>query len=436
LSVARALAHVEAALNQLLLTGYSNVISSAIIYSDIEPEPISFPFRHNWADPLIERISFSTGVSTASKGYESSTGQRIKPRREIEITQVTKNDTERRMLRAKLNAHQNRKWLIPMLDDRTRLSTSITAGATTITADTLYRDYEIGGRVGIRQLDDTGVITASEELLINNLSATDITTSTPTVNSYSNPEIYPVRRAIIEASISPRGHTDSVEEVIILARLIAEDEKVIPHRIVEWTPAATYKAYEVFPFAQWPNDWSELRNYAIDRQREDVDYELGSFVTESDTNAASEAFSWHIILDTKQKQAEFLGWFYARAGSLNYLWVPTMQRDFEVVSATGDDLTVTGHNYFENFSGSESRRDLAFVYNDNSVILRRIESSSVSGVNEVLDLDNSVPTLTNLRSVSYLLFCRLDNDTIERACETDTKARFAWLFREMLVSPT
>lgn len=432
----QALPVYESALNSLSLAGYSNVISSAILYSDVEPEPISFPYyRHNWGDPLIERISFTTGVSTAVRGYESNVGQRVKPRREIEITQVTKNDTERRMLRAKLNAHQNRKWLIPMLGDRERLTTSISAGATTITTDTLYKDYEIGGRVGIRQLNDAGVITASEELLIGNLTDTDITTSTPTINSYTNPEVYPIRRAILDASITPRGHTDSVEEVTILARLIAEDEKSIPHRIVPWTPATTYKTYEVFPFAQWPNDWSELRDYAIDRAREDVDRELGSFTAASDTTAASEAFSWRIILDTKQKQAEFLGWFYARAGSLNYLWVPTMQRDFEVVSALGDDLTVVGHNYSENFSGSEFRRDLSFTYNDNSAILRRIEGVSLSGANEILDLDNNVPTLTNLRSISCLLFCRLDNDTIERACETDTKARFAWMFREMLVSP-
>jgi hypothetical protein len=435
LTVARALAHYEAGLNRLLLTGYSNVISSAILYSDIEPDPISFPFRHNWTDTLIERISFATGVSTAIKGYESANAQRIKPRREIEISQITRNDTERRMLRAKLNAHQNRKWLVPMLDDREQLTVPIASDATTIPTDTLYKDYEIGGWVGIRQLNDAGEIVTWEELVIGSFTNTEITLSTAVVNDYPSPEVYPVRRAILDASIAPRGHTDSVEEVSILARLLAEDEQVIPHRIIEWTPMTTYRSFEIFPFAEWPNDWSELRDCSIDRAREDVDYEFGSFVTESDTNAASETFSWRIILDTKQKQAEFLGWFYARAGSLNYLWVPTMQRDFEIVSVAGNDLIVKGHNYSENFSGSEFRRDLAFIYNDNSIIIRRIESVLESGANEVLDLDNSVPTLTNLRSVSYLLFCRLDNDTIERASETDTKARFAWLFREMLISP-
>lgn len=424
----------EAMFGTLQLAGFSNVISSAVLYSDVEPDPVSFPFRHNWVDDWIERISFASGISTARKGYEQGMGQRVKPRREIEITQVLKDDTERRMFRAKLNANQHRKWFVPMLDDRERLVGSVSA-TNIFAVDTLYRDYEVGGYFGIRQLNDTGRITHWEELLITGLTDMQITTATVTANSYTNPEVYPLRRAIIGMNQSLRGHTDSVEEATILARLIAEDEKVTPHRIVEWSPATTYKSHEVFPADEWPNNWAELRDYEVTRSGEEVDFITGPFAIESDAIAAGEVFSWRIILQTKQQQAEFLGWYYARAGSLNYLWVPTMQRDFTVVSAASDDLTVEGRNYFENYSSSEFRRDLAFVYNDNSMILRRIQSVTLDGVNEVLDLDANVPTLTNLRSVSYLLFCRMDNDTIERAAATDTKASFSWLFREILSSP-
>lgn len=435
LTEAQARSITEAMFGSLQLAGFSNVISTAVLYSDVEPAPISFPFRHNWVDDWIERISFATGVSTARKGYEQGVGQRVKPRREIEITQVLKDDTERRMFRAKLNANQHRKWLVPMLDDRQRLIGSVASGVNVFAVDTLYRDYEIGGQFGIRQLNDTGRIAHWEELLITGLTDTQITTATNTVNSYTNPEVYPVRRAIIAASQSLRGHTDAIEETSVLARLVAEDEKVIPHRIIEWTPATTYHTHEVFSADEWPNNWVELRDYEVSRVREEVDFELGPFAVESDAIGASEVFSWRIILQTKQQQAEFLGWFYAHAGSLNYLWVPTMQRDFAIVSAVGSDLTVEDHNYFDNYAASEYRRDIAFVYNDNSMILRRVNSVVVAGANETLTLDAAVPTQTNLRSVSYLLFCRLDNDTLERAAATDNKVQFAWLFREVLSSP-
>lgn len=425
----------EAMVGSLQLAGFSNVISSAVLYSDIEPVPVSYPFRHNWVDDWVERISFASGISTARKGHEQGVGQRVKPRREIEIIQVLKDDHERRMFRAKLNANQHRKWFIPMLDDRERLVGPVSSGVNVFAVDTLYKDYEVGGYFGIRQLNDAGRITHWEELLIAGLTDLQITTATTTANSYISPEVYPLRRAIISANQSLRGHTDSVEETTILARLIAEDEKVTPHRIVEYTPATAYKSYEVFPADDWPNNWAELRDYEVTRTREEVDYTTGPFTVESDAIAASEVFSWRIILQTKQQQAEFLGWFYARAGSLNYLWVPTMQRDFAIVSVVGSNLTVEGHNYSENYISSEFRRDVAFVYNDNSMILRRINSVVVAGANETLALDAAVPTQTNLRSVSYLLFCRLDNDTMERAAATDTKAAFSWLFREVLSSP-
>lgn len=429
------LQNYESALNALLLNGYSNVIPSAVLYSDIEPDPISFPFRHNWSDSFIERISFATGISTAVRGYEQANGQRIKPRREIEISQVLRDDAERRMLRAKLNAHQHRKWFVPMLNHRDRLTSSLSAGATTITLSTLYKDYEIGGYVGLRQLDEAGRIIASEEALITNLTSTEITCA-PLVNSYTNAEVYPAKRAILQASVSPRGHTDSVEDLTIQAQLLAEDEKVTPHRIAAWTPTISYKSYEVFDPASWQsNDWTETRDYEVTRSRETIDFETGIFGVDSDAIGANETFSYRITLEGLDKQAAFLGWFYARAGSLNYLWVPTMQRDFAITSAASGDITVEGHNYFDNFSGSEHRQDLAFVYNDNTLAIRRIESVVIDGANEVLTADSTLPTLTNLRSLSCLLFCRLEADTLEIAHVTDNKAQFAWLFRSVLSSP-
>lgn len=305
LTYARRLAHYEAALNSLFLNGFSNVVPSAVLYSDVEPDPISFPFRHNWSDNLIERISFRTGISTVRKGYEQANGQCIKPRREIEISQLLKDDYERNMFRAKLNAHQNRKWFVPILEDRERLTSALSAGATTIATDTLYKDYEIGGYAGVRQLNNAGRITTWEEGLITGLTDTQITIAAPgLVNSYTSPEVYPVRRAIISASQSLRGHTDSVEDTTLLARLIAEDEKAVPRRLTAWTPTITYRSYEAFDPAIWrSNDWSELREYEVARSREEVDFNVGTFGAESDSIAAGDSFTYRTTLEGKDKLA-------------------------------------------------------------------------------------------------------------------------------------
>lgn len=433
----RYLAHYEAAINATLLNGDSNVVSSAILYSDIEPAPVEFPFRHNWSDSLIERISFRTNHSVARKGYSENAITRPKPRREIEISQVLRDNGERTRLRSALTAQQQRKWFVPILEDREPLTSPLSAGATTIPVSTQYKDYEVDSWAELRQLNDAGQIVKSEVVEISAVNANDIET-TATVNTYDAllSTVSPARRARLSNSQSLRGHTGAVEETTILARLLAEDERVAPNRITPWTPTITYKGYEVFDPAAWQsNDWSELRDYDVTREQETVDFDAGSFEDESDSLAAVEVFSYRMLLDTRAKQAALLGWFYARAGAARYLWVPTMQADFEVVSELSNTLTVAGHNYSNNFAVDEFRRDLAFIYHDNTMQLRRITSVAVAGVNETLTLNTTVPTLTNLRSVSYLRFCQLDGDTLEIARVTDTKARFAWAFRELLTSP-
>lgn len=434
---ARYLAHYEAAINAILLNGDSNVVSSAILYSDIEPAPVEFPFRHNWSDSLIERISFRTNQSVARKGYSENAITRPKPRREIEISQVLRDNSERTRLRSQLTAQQSRKWFVPILEDREPLVSPLSAGATTIPVSTQYKDYEVDSWAELRQLNDAGQIVKSEVVEISAVNANDIQT-TATVNSYDAllSTVSPARRALIGNAASLRGHSGAVEETTILARLLAEDEKVTPNRITPWTPDLTYKGYEVYDPDSWQsNNWDEFRDYEVTRDQETVDFDAGSFEDESDALAAGEVFSYRMLLDTRAKQAALLGWFYARAGAAQYLWVPTMQADFEIVSELSNTLTVAGRNYSDNFSVNEFRRDLAFIYHDNTVALRRITSVTVGVTDETLTLNTTVPTLTNLRSVSYLRFCQLDGDTLEIARVTDTKARFAWAFRELLASP-
>jgi hypothetical protein len=426
----------NASINASLLFAVSNASPSAILYSDIEPTPTTFPFRHNWSDSLIERITFRTNVSTARKGYTENAVIRPKPRREIEIAQVLRDNSERTRLHAQLTTHQHRKWFIPILEDRETLTTGLSAGATLMPATVQYRDYEVGSYVELRQLNSLGQVTKHEHALISSLSPLTTTAITNSYNPFVS-TVGPARRGYIDPQLSLRGHTGAVEDVTVIARLVAEDEKTIPNRITAWTPNLTYKSYEVFNPLTWQsNDWAETRDYDLTRAMDEIDFDAGAFTQESDALGSVETFSYRMLLQGRNLHAALLGWFYARAGQANYLWVPTMQADFEIVSALSGNLTVVGHGYTDNFAGSEFRRDIAFIYYDNTMQLRRVNGVTLDGDNEVLELSSAVPTQVNLRSVSYLRFCQLAGDTLEIARATDNVARFAWSFRELLSSPT
>lgn len=436
---ARYLSHYEAAINKTLLNGYSNVVPTAILYSDEELPPISFPFRHNWTDPLIERISFAANNSKARSGKLEGSQPEPTPRREIELSQVLREDSERRRLRAKLWAHQDRKWFIPVLEDRQQLITTLSSGGNSIPVSPQYKDYEVDSCIGVRELNDAGQIVKSEELEIQTLNAPagPIITKTNLLNTYQ-PYLsyaYPVRRAYIPRAVPVRGHTDSVEDLTIVARLLPEDEELVPNRITNWTPTILRDGFEVLDPSIWTsNDWSDEREYDIEREAQEIDFEIGAFELTSDTVGAEESFSYKMTIKGRDKIAEFLGWFYAREGSLNYLWVPTMQKDFKLVSELASSLTVEGTDYTENYALAQSRRDLAFVYHDNTMELRRVLAFTGSP-NETLTLNTTVPTQTNLRSISLLKFCQMDGNTLEIAKYTDDVWRFAWRFRELLFTP-
>lgn len=427
LSETQIIENYEAALNSIFLRGYSNVIPTAVLSSLIEPDPVGFPWRHNWDSALIERIQFATAISITVNGREEGNGLRSAPRREFELAQILRDNDERREFRAKLWAQQGRKWFVSVRQDA-ELSSALSAGATIIPIDTQYKDYEVDSWVEVRESTNQWLF---EQAQVDSLNP--LTLRTPLVNSYSFPLVMPARRAYISPSLGLRGHTDAVEDFTVVARLIAEDEEVVPNRIVPWVPTTKYRDYEIHEPSQWQsNDWSELREYTVERAVETVDFDTGVFSEETDTAGAVELFSYRMTLEGRDKIAALLGWFYARTGSLNYVWVPSMQRDMEVLEVDGSELLVKGHSYTDNYAGAESRRDLAFVYNNNSMELRRILSATAQGDNDLLTLDVAIPTLVNLRSLSLLKFCRLEADQVEIAWHTDNVAQFAWSFRELL----
>jgi hypothetical protein len=429
----------EAAVGATFLNGRSDANPTAILLSSFEPDPISFPFRHNWTEALIERISFRTGLSQAVSGVEESVSERPTPRRELEFVQVLKNQSERRKLRALLWANQNRKWFIPIRQYAERLLESLDVSTTLTPITTAYKDYEIGSWIGFREVDGSGVISHWEERLITSLNPNSVEHE-PLVHSYAAylSSVYPVRRALLQPQLSIKGHSDVVEELNLTARLLPEDEQLIPNRITTFTPTIKYRDVEVFDGRAWQsNDWSEQREYELERAGSDVDFDTGLMSFESDTIAASETFSYRMTIQGIDLISAFLGWYYERVGALQLLWVATMQEDFEIlfINIPEHQITVRDTNYSDAYALAEPRRDLAFVYWDGTMKFRRVIAFELAGENETLRLDAAVPTTANLRFVSLLKYCRLDADQLELAWQTDNVVQVAWRFRELLNTP-
>lgn len=436
LTEAQGLELYESLINALFLSGRADANPTAILRSDFEPDPIEFPWRHNWTEPLIERISFRSAISQSVNGIEEGVSQRIAPRRELEFNQLIRDNVERRKLRAQLWANQHAKWFVPVRQYAEQLLLPLSLGTTTTPITIALKDYEAGLWVGFRQYDANGNVEHSEVRRVTSLTPFVHEATTNAYVAYRS-IVYPVRRALIPPAISVKGHTDAVEELTITFRLLPEDEALIPNRITQFTPTIKYRDVEVFDGQLWQsNDWSEQREYEIERSGQAVDFENGLMGFESDTVGASETFSYRMTLNGHENIAAFLGWYYERVGALVSLWVPSMQEDFQIlgVNVPNEQITVRDTNYSDSYALAESRRDLAFVYQDGSMEFRRVIAFEGT-TNETLTLDAAVPAMVNLRFVSLLKYCRLDADQLELAWQTDSVVQVAWRFRELLHTP-
>lgn len=409
----------ETALNVLNMRGEANLRTSAVLNGADEPDPAAYSFRHNWSEPVIERFRWRTGVFKPTDGPTGLRRQRSGLRRQVEYQHLLYNENLRRQFEAR--AFGGRTTLVQFEPDKVRVG-SLPANATSATFDTTLKDFEVGHRVLIYQDDDT-----YEFHTLIAVTDTGVEWDEGLSQNYTNPWIKPARVARLPTTTEVELHTDTVGENSTIYEYQSEDEPFVPRRITAFTPTLTYHSREVFDLAEWQgHDYSELPTIEYVTDRSEVDEGTGTVAAKQYRWGAEVAQSYNMNLEGRDLIAKYLGWLYHRAGQYQPFWMPTFRQDLKPLSRSGDDLTVEGHEYSTYYVNADNRFDLAFVYFDNTVQLRRIESVTPSGANDVLTLDSSVPTLTNLRWLSFLRRVVLSSDDVEIAWQTDNVARVAF----------
>jgi hypothetical protein len=423
----------EAALNSLNMAGRCDIRITATLSGDTEPDPEPFAFRHNWDSTPVERLSARSSVFKSKDATPHLASQASGVRRELDYSVLLQNDTMRRRFNAKLWTAQGYRFYVPIWADKVQLSGMINAGETVFTFDTRYLDFDAGNHFMVWESEGS-----NEVVEIEDMDSSSVTGATALENGYTNPFIVPVRRAYLPPNQSLRGHTAAVEEMDVTARLLAEDEPLSPNRVTPWVPAATYQSYELFGPQDWQsNDYSEPVDIELLRDADLVDFETGIFHQRTDAPGTEGLRSYRMLLDGREAISRFLGWWYYRTGRTVPFWMPSFQSDFDAVSLVGSTLTVSGHLYTDYYNLADARKDLVFVYNDDTIAYRRITAASKSGANDALTLSGGSGTLSlsNLRYICFLKLGILGADLLEIAWETDSVARVVFTFSELLTTP-
>lgn len=419
LSAAEVLESYEAALNELLMRGESNIRTTAILNGTDEPDPVAYSFRHNWDKPVVERFRWRTSVFKPTDGAVGLRRQKSAPSRQVEYQHLLYSEKLRQQFEAR--SFGGRTALVQFEPDKVRLL-SLSSGATSATFDTTLRDFEIDHRVLFYQDDDT-----YEFATLTDVTDDGIEWDEPLSRDYSNVWVKPARVARLPIESEIELQSDIYADTSAIYEYLAEDEPLNPRRLTPFTPTLLHLSHECFDLVEWQgHDYSELPTINFVSDRSELDDGTGVVSAKQYRWGSEMTQPYNMNLEGRELIAKYLGWIYERAGQSNPFWMPTFRNDLTPLSRSGDDLTVRGHEYTNLYASADTRLNLAFVYFDNSTITRRIESSAPSGANDVLTLTSAVPTLTGLRYLSFLRRVMLSSDDLEIAWETDNVVRVAF----------
>lgn len=422
LTPAQGTAIYEEIVASLNMQGRADIRFSAVLDGSVEPDPVAYPFRHNWSEPVVERLSWRTARLEPVDGVIDTTRHRSGLRRQVEYSHLLMDERLRRQFEAR--SFGGRKALIQFEPDKVQMP--VASGATSASFDTRYRDFEVGQYALFYESD-----VKYEHQLLTVVTDSGIEWADPLVNSYSG-LIKPARNARLQPQQTVELHTDTIGEASVIYDYLPEDEPLSPRRIKPWVPTLSYEDGEVFDLAVWRgHDWSELPEIEFTSARDVLDNGVGIVSDKQYPSGAEVVSPYRLLLDTRESIARYLGWLYARAGQHVAFWMPTFRQDLEPLAGEGTlSLRVSGHEYTDLYADSDSRRDLAFIYFDNTYTLRRITGATQSGNGDILTLDGLVPSFASLRWLSFLRRVTLASDDLELAWHTDSVVVAAFAVRD------
>jgi hypothetical protein len=419
----RAAAHYEAALNTLELRGTCNIRTSVQLDGSDDPDPVAYPFRHNWSEPVIERLRWRTSLFKPENGSTEFARQRSALRRSVEYQHLLYNENLRRQFEAR--SFGGRKSLVQFEPDKVQVA-SLPAATTAVTFDTVHMDFEVGHYALIWQDDDT-----YEYKLLTAVDDSGVQWDGNLTRDYVNPWLKPARIARLPASQDMDAETDTIGNASTIYEYQLEDEPLNSRRITPFVETLTYRDREVFDLREWQgHDYSEIPKIEFAADRAELDFGTGVVSQKQYRWGAEQITPYNMNLQGRPLIAKYLGWLYRRAGMNTPFWMPTFRQDLEPLLGDTLDLTVRGHEYTQLYAPADNRIDLAFVYFDSTVIMRRIEAAVADGMNDLLTLDAAVPTFTNLRWLCFLRRVILSSDDLEIAWETDNVVQVAFAVRD------
>lgn len=370
-------------------------------------------FSPNWDGGILERLEWMTSVVTGPLGTEQRRSLRIAPRRSFQINLIA-NKRERAYMELSCFNWGARNWAIPVWIDVQELSSDVKAGDLTIPAVTDGRDFRVGGLLTLRGA--TAFDYEARE--IASFDATSITLDRPLLNDWpKGTKLYPVRTARLVEQPTMTRLTD--EAISAKAQFMLMEPS-------DWGknwPADSYRGYPILK--QPPEESDDLTNtYARLLQIVDNNSGLPLYVDTASLGFTAQAHKWQ--MHGRDQHTLWRSFFYYMAGQWRSVWVPTFAADLvpvdrAIAGNTTIDVEWVGYSRFG--VGQPARRDIMITMKDGTQLFTRIlDAQELTESTERLSLEaawGKTYEASDFLRISYMAWCRLDQDFIEIQHETD-----------------
>jgi hypothetical protein len=390
---------------------------------------VPFPFQHNWIEAVMESLSWRTGLIEPEDGGEQRWMLREWPRRTLTYKTLLaiSNDVEvnarvRAMFDALMFGWMHRVWAVPVWVDAQRVQVPLDAGTQIIPVNTVGRDYDVGGFIMIWLNEFT-----YEAAEILEVADDEITTARGLQSAWPafQTVVMPARLATLPDSTSLDGVAHDVESVSTEWLIQPEDVSTLRARA-----AGARTLYRGIDVLLTKNDYSSTIDRELIRPQAVVDYEVGRRFREDSWLALKQSNKWALLLNGHAQMADFFDWLNGRKGKLVPVWLPSWNRDFQIletVAALATGLVVTENFYSSMYALASTRRDVMIRLVNGTTFFRRITGSAqnLDGT-ETISIDSALGQIVNpadVDRISFLRFVRLESDQIEVAYESSEAAR-------------
>lgn len=357
--------------------------------------------------PVKEVLEFKTDIIQSKDGTEQRVRIRAFPRQRIEL-EFFEEDDEANNIRALLFDWLPRVWGIPIWWEERQLGADIAVDDLTITVDTQYGDFRVGG-IAVVFEDQFNF----EALEIQSLTTTTLTFTSPLERLHLSRQttVLPVRFAYANPSGPREKHLIQGQ-----SRVSMDFTTIDNIDLGDATPFPTYKGQVLL------DEPNLIRGSSIgeqwSRRTVRIDPVAGPLLQISTEDRSRFTSRKSFFTATPQRLWEVRQLLHFLQGSVAPFYLPSFRPDLRVTSTIGggsSTLNIQNIGFTEFIMQRQPFRNLRLLLNDGTIFLREItDSVIVDSESEQLTIDSSLsgsPILvTDIKRLELLALVRIRRD--------------------------